>query len=257
MGLDWFLLQGSICHFQWSDGSENLTEKIQRRSTKRTGSGRKAASAQRMSGALATAAMVEAYDGENTENFTCTVGGKVVCGRFCGASKLRDGDKVRMVVSGLENGALFAHAIERPSDELLWLPNQVYCGDHAAFRDALRSVQFASLFSWIAIALVFLFGNAISATAFTAAQTVGFLVLFALGIPLLVLFGTFFPSRPAKEFGEIGSRIFTVLEFPCPDNLSMNDVRLSVKKDENKVSDVYHYGPALSAHVQRISAKAA
>jgi hypothetical protein len=60
---------------------------------------------------------------------------------------------------------------------------------------------------------------------------------------------TFFPSRTAKEFGEIGSCIFTLLEFPSPDDLDMEFARLNFQCDEPHVNDIYKYRLAIDCHL--------
>lgn len=77
-GQDWFVLEGTIEHFQWAEGHENLLEKIQHRASQKNAAAGAAAAALGQYGTLATSAMVAIYDSEHTEDFDCAINGKVI-----------------------------------------------------------------------------------------------------------------------------------------------------------------------------------
>lgn len=243
------VIEGRISLFQWAEGSENLFEKIKEGSKQRNALAAIAAAAMNRYGtsASASAYLLATYDGEYKENFACVVDDKVVHGQFSGARKLKDGDNVKVVVSETARGVLFAHAVQRPADGLLWLPSQVYCGDRAALKAALQSVKVGSIVVWVALVIASIGGNAIAKTSLSAAALVGFAALFAIVTPLIGLFGTFFPTRNGKEFGVMGSKIFSLLNFPDPDNQNLEFARLVFQCNEERVDDVYNYVLALES----------
>lgn len=245
-GKDWFVLEGSISHFQWSEGHENLLEQIQNRARVKNTAAGAAAAALNMYGTLATSAMIAMYDGEYTENFACAVNGKVVCGTFCGARKLQNGDRVKMVVSPIDNGVLYAHAVQRPKDELLWMPSQVHCGDRAALKDAIKMAKNTCIFGWVFFSIFGLIGPLFGGWGWLAAFYL--CIGSAFVMPIVAFGGEFLPGRAGKEFGEIGSKIFTLLEFSDPDNLNILEAGMGFQSEEPQVNNIYMYRLALDAH---------
>jgi hypothetical protein len=245
---DWFVIEGVISHFQWAEGHENLLEQIQQRSRLKNAAAGAAAAALGMYGTLATSSMVATYDGEYTENFACVVDGKAVCGTFCGARKLKNGDVVKLVVSRLNANLLSAHAVQITIEGLILLPSQVFLGNNAAFKEEVRSVLKASLFTWILFFIIALADLLISDQPLPTKTAILLLVLAAILTPLFVFVVTFLPGRPAKVFGEIGSKLFTLLEYPNPDDLNLDDFRkIEVNDGPLRFDSLYDYRSALKA----------
>jgi hypothetical protein len=242
------VLDGTVSHFQWAPGHENLLEKFHSEARSKSIAAGFAAATFDMYGILASSSMIATYEGEYTENFACVVNEKVVYGMFCGARKLQNGDKVKVVVSPAEEGDIFlAHAVQRQKDELLWLPSHVYCGDRAASKEYFRSFVRTNVVCWILLLLIL--GATVllhPRVTWMFAAVVAAVMLFAL--PVLVWVGDYLLGRIGKEFGQTGSRIFRVLGFPDPDNLNMIRADFEGQTDEPYTSDIYMYRLALDAH---------
>jgi hypothetical protein len=248
LGDDWFLIEGTIEHFQWTEGHENLAEQIAQRARTKGNIASAAATALDMYGALATSAMVAMYDGEPTENFAFGMGGEVVCGSFAGARKLRNGDQIRAIVSREDNGVLYARAIQRARDELVWLPNQVYCGNRAALKRDIKMAIHGSIFAWIGFLAI-----TMGLVIFKDLRLIHASLFMLICVPLIPLFAfavEFLPGRIGKEFGMIGSRIFTMFDFRDPDNLNMIRANFERQTAERDTGDIYMYGLAQDAHAK-------
>jgi hypothetical protein len=243
---DWFLIQGTIEHFQWAEGHENLVEQIAKRARTKGSIASAAAAALDMYGSLATSAMVAMYDGEPTENFAFGMSADVVCGTFSGARKLRNGDQIRAIVSRQASRVLYAHAIQRARDELVWLPSQVHCGNKAALKRDIKTAIHASIFSWI-VFLVIAMGLVLFKDLRLLHASLVMLICVPL-IPLFVFAVEFLPGRIGKEFGITGSKIFTMFEFRDPDNLNMILADFERQTGERYTGDIYMYGLAIDAH---------
>jgi hypothetical protein len=243
---DWFVLEGEISHFQWAEGSENLLEQIQQRSKLKNAAAGAAAAALGLYGTLATSSMIATYDGEYTENFACSVAGRVVCGSFSGARKLKNGDAVKLVVRPLENEVLQVIAVMRSKDELLWLPSLGFWGANAALKESIRSIRNMTVVSCAVLTIIsflgYLFGG------FSLNFCLFLVLLSVVGTPLMGFAGEFLPTRVTKEFGDTGSKIFSLLSFPDADNINMQRAGLSYQTDEEQVDNVYMYRLALDAN---------
>jgi hypothetical protein len=245
-GDEWFVLEGSIAHFQWAAGHENLLAQVEARARQKSAAAGATAIALDAYGALARSSTVAMYDGEETENFVCVLNGKVIHGTFCGARKLKNGDNVKMVVSALENDVWHAHAIQRPSDKLIWLPSLAYCGNDAAKRSYFLLSAKVGMFCWASLFLV-VAGIAAFSSDVTWKQVVLWAVVSAVVLPFLFWAVEFLPGRVGREFSEMASKIFELLEFPNPGYLNMQGADLESQADEPDTRNVYMYELALDA----------
>ena len=75
-------------------------------------------------GQAANAVSLALYDGEDVEHFGFALDDQVVVGTFENAF-FEDGDDIKVVASRLESGVMFAHAVVRVSDGVLWMPYNI------------------------------------------------------------------------------------------------------------------------------------
>ncbi|WP_426173316.1 hypothetical protein [Massilia sp. TWR1-2-2] len=77
-------------------------------------------------GVAANSASLLMYEGEDVEHIALLVNDQLVIGTFEWLQDLKVNDHVKLVVSKLDDGPLFAHAILRNDDLLLWTPYSVH-----------------------------------------------------------------------------------------------------------------------------------
>lgn len=63
----------------------------------------------------------------NVQHFGCYVGEQMVIGTFESIA-FKEGDEVKAVATHLDDNVVFAHALVRPSDGLLWMPFSISKG---------------------------------------------------------------------------------------------------------------------------------
>jgi hypothetical protein len=77
-------------------------------------------------GVMATSASLALCDGEEVEHMALLINGTLAIGTFHWLGDLVIGDQVTLVVSEIDAGPLFVHAILRKRDKLLWTPLSVF-----------------------------------------------------------------------------------------------------------------------------------
>jgi hypothetical protein len=100
-----------------------------------------------MAGSVTNSAMFAMYDGESVQHFGCYIDGIMVIGTFEQVG-FAEGDDVEMVVTRLDDKGLFAHAVIRRSDSLLWMPFSVSKGRMGIVRwlfNLMFGIQFVGL----------------------------------------------------------------------------------------------------------------
>ena len=112
-----FLLRGKVETLYVTDGTVNLLKGMQ---GKMLASGM-AAAIEGMYGSVANSAMIGMYDGEYVQHFGCYIGDQMVIGTFENIG-FEEGDEIQIVATQLDEKAVFAHAVVRTRDGLLWMP---------------------------------------------------------------------------------------------------------------------------------------
>ncbi|GEM_PF-2370224 len=118
-----FVLSGTVATLYVTDGTVNLLKGMQGKMAA-TGMG---AAIEGMSGSVANSAMMAMYDGEHVQHFGCYIGRQMVIGTFENVG-FKEGDEVRIVATRLDDRVVFAHALVRPTDGLLWMPFSISKG---------------------------------------------------------------------------------------------------------------------------------
>ena len=90
---------------------------------------------------------VNPYEGELVDNFACKIGDHVVVGQLSGMHLVENGDTFKAVVSRRhipkKGEVLYAHALLRPKDELLWLPYATNKGRRVEFKNQMKMAFFS------------------------------------------------------------------------------------------------------------------
>jgi len=234
-----YLIEGTIADFEMALGRVNLLKNLKVGSTQQNLAAGIVGVVGGMPALAANVAMLESYEGDSAVYFGCRVGEQVVIGQFAGAELLNDGDEVKVVVEQ-QDDVLYAHAVQRPKDGLLWLPVGENMGIWAAFMSQMRfaSWTFILIITFIFIVLVFLSAPIKAYYLFAA---IGFLAAFPMGI------WAFFDLRSLAEEAE---KIFKVLGFPKASQLDMRDGSYAIHHGDysGDAQSIYYYQCVLEAY---------
>jgi len=238
-----FLIEGTISEFIAATRMVNLLEELKVGSSAQNVAAGIAGAVGGMAGLVSNAAMLEMYDGERVENFACYIDDKIVIGQFSGAFMLNDGDQVKAVVTKKDD-VLYAHAILRPKDKLLWLPLEADSGYNVVFsrmmKLALGLTIFATVFFWIMLMIV-------------SGGVAGFhIYIYALLFDTLLGFSlAAWVANDLKPLALRAEQIFTVLGFPDVETLNMRPACYALHHDNvDNAESVYHYQWVLDAHAR-------
>lgn len=144
-----FVVRGNVTMLHIAKGRVNLLQGMR---NKVAASG-VAASIANMSGIAANSVMLALYDGEEVEHFVCFIGDQAVVGTFEHVN-FKDGDEVHAVVTQIDQGTLFAHAVVRPKDGLLWMPYAVNQGRGGIAFWYVKLSGGLSIFGWIVLMIL-------------------------------------------------------------------------------------------------------
>ena len=240
-GKELFLIEGVLSEVQHARTTVNLLEQIEKHVAPKSLISGVAAAASGMHGMLANSAMVALYDGEDTFNFAGMLGTQVVCGTFEGADTFRDGDRIKAVVSK-RGEVLYAHAVMRENDKMLFMPLTTLAGKNAHFRHCMRSAWRACIFGWIALGAVNLL---------TEGPWEMYFVLLA-AMPSLMFPFEMWTYRSTRYLGERASALFKVFGYPNPDDLDLTDfIHVYMPGDTYGARRAFNYEKALQQHVKR------
>jgi len=134
-----FVVSGRVSTMYITEGKVNLLQGMR----DKVGAAGLGAALQGMSGTVANAAMVAMYDGEDIQNFGFLIDDQLVIGTFEHVG-FREGEEIKAVVTRLDKKALFAHAVVRPKDGLLWMPFAINKGRWEVAK------WYAKLLGWVA-----------------------------------------------------------------------------------------------------------
>lgn len=246
-----FLIEGLVSELHVEDGRENLLASVEKRYRGASAVAGVAAAAGDMFGQVGSALMLATYDGEDTENFACLIGAHVVCGQFGGASKLKEGDRIRAVVSR-RGGVLFAHAMMNQQDSMVWTHHA--WGAAAERRENLKMAMAYGAFGTVAMFVADLFvGPGYSSFA------VDFMVfaLISFGLCLLV---AFWSNGTMQALAGPATQAFGLLGFASPERVNLNHHGyfamhvheiVRTQQQPRQFKDVYCYQAALDSGLLR------
>ncbi len=153
------------------------------------------------------------YGGEDVDTFACYVGDHLIQGTFSRVF-FSDGDYVKAVVAKQESQtrALYAHAVLRPSDGLLWMPYNTGRGVWAELKSNMKWAFF--LFFLIPITLIAIICYALS-------LEMGFFLMFLMASPFLTLLMGLWGFKDSLPEGRLSTAVFRALGFSNPKSLNL------------------------------------
>jgi len=242
-GEELFLVEGTLSEVQHAATTLNLLEQIERRVKAKGLATGAAAALGGMHGMLANSAMVALYDGEDMYCFAGLLGNQVICGTFESGDAFKDGDRVKAVVSR-RGDVLYAHAVMREDDKMLFMPLTTIAGKNAHFRYCMRSAWRACVFGWLAFGAL---------NFFTSGPWEMYIVLLG-AMPALMFPFELWTYRSTRDLGYRASAIFRVFGFPRPDDLDLTDaVHVYMPGDAHGARHAFNYERALALHAKRFS----
>ncbi|MGX9698002.1 hypothetical protein ACWYXK_13540 [Janthinobacterium lividum] len=248
-----FTVEGKLTEFHMAATNVNLLSKIERSLAEKNLAGGVAAAINGMPGALANAAMLSFYDGEDMYNFAGLVNGKVVCGVFRDADKIKDGDIVKLVVTQRKD-VLYVHSLLRIDDSLLLMPLNTYCGERAFFWNCMKFARNMILFMWVMAFAAFFSYVDISVEKkeyiILACGTI-FLVPLIFWIPF-----EYWSFRTMRDYSICATEIFSAHGFPRPSDFDMR-AGATLFKDHSYGFIGYSCELALKKHMSKYKIQSA
>jgi len=216
-----YLVEGTLSELQIAPTTVNLLEKIDGNiKTKSTVAGA-AAVLGGMYGMVANSAAIALYDGEETYHFAGALDGQVICGTFQHAENIKNGDRVKAVVSK-RGDVLFAHSIMNAKTQEFYMPMNVFSSADGFFGHCMRVAWWFTIFGWTVF-----FGLTTLMGEFAMLIRVPQLALMFFLTPPLIMFPfelwTYYSMRGDKneEGDSYGGAIFKVFGFPRPDKIDL------------------------------------
>ncbi|KHA75741.1 hypothetical protein NC77_27325 [Janthinobacterium lividum] len=250
---DFFIVEGKITEFHMAATNVNLLSKIESSLAEKNLAGGVAAVINGMPGALANAAMLSFYDGEDMYNFAGLVNGKVVCGVFRDADKIKDGDIVKLVVTQRKD-VLYVHSLLRIDDSLLLMPLNTYCGERAFFWNCMKFARNMILFMWVMAFAAFFSYVDISVEKkeyiILACSTI-LLVPLIFWIPF-----EYWSFRTMRDYSICATEIFAAHGFPRPSDFDMR-AGATLFKDHSDGFIGYSCELALKKHMSKYKIQSA
>jgi hypothetical protein len=210
-----FLLSGKVEMLYVTDGTINLLRGMQ---NKMAAAGINAA-LQGMSGSVANAAMVAMHDGESVRHFGCYLGEQLVIGTFESVG-FEEGEVVNAVVTRLDDNVVFAHAVVRPSDGLLWMPFSISKGRWKIARWFFLACVWLWLFALLLFSMFYLFASW-PGGYMSMLSTLGPAIV---GVSLAIAGGACWSSLDDGKYAE---QIMKILGFKHPSNVNLSPFSLA------------------------------
>ncbi len=167
-------------------------------------------------GTAVNAAMVANYEGEDVDTFACYVGDHLIQGTFSRVF-FSEGDYVKAVVAKQESQteALYAYAVLRPSDGLLWMPYNTGRGIWAEFRNNMKWM----LWGTVCIYFGFWIFSIIDGSDFSHDKSL--VLMIAVIPPIFMFLMSLWGFKDSLPEGRLSTAVFRVLGFPNPKSLNL------------------------------------
>lgn len=241
---EFFTVEGPLQAVRLASGKINLLEDMQNGALF-TGI---AAGLAGQAGVLANSASLAMYDGEDVEHLACLLNGKLAVGTFEWLEDIHVDDDVKLVVSEIEDGPLYIHAILRKRDQLLWLP---YSVGHTRWGWIMHSVKLWGgllVGGWLLLGLILLFsGKGLSGADFVTNIAISFSI-----------FGlvSFLGTKDMMPLGGQAEAIFKALNIPHHRRFRIKPYSLMMEigiENRQRKGGVFRFDNALSAHKERFN----
>lgn len=212
------LVEGIVSELHIDMSHENLLAKVQQRYRGEAVVTGSVAVIGGMFVQAAAAAALAMYDGEDTQSFICFIDGHVVCGQFAGAEWLREGNRVRAVVS--RHGEVFvARAILDRMQGLVWIGHA--WGAKAEAKANWSIALGIYLFQLICMSFISIWWNGLSAKALDV------VVVSALGGGALCFGVAMWANRDMRTLADPSTEMFRLLGFRNPEEVNLNNYQIA------------------------------
>ena len=220
-----YLVEGTLSELQVARTTVNLLEQIDSGNQAKSLVSGTAAALSGMHGIVANSAAIALYDGEETYHFAGLLDGQVVCGTFRHAENIKDGDRVKAVVSK-RGDVLFTHAIMNAKTQEFYMPMNVFSSSDGLFAHCMRVAWGGTIFGWVLFLAIGLFSDLFTMPEAPIEKKVKLALIFLLLPPLLMFpfeYWTYRSMRGDKneEGDSYGGAIFKVFGFPQPNKIDL------------------------------------
>lgn len=229
------LLTGTVGDLSVTDGTVNLLTAMER---KLIASG--------VNGGVETfassgaAASMGAMDGnEFVQHFGCRLGNSLLIGTFEDIG-FEEGDEVTAVVTKIDDGSFFAHAVLRTNDQMLWMPHSINRGRYAI---AIWITKFLGSIAIVGLAFLLVVHSFIP--AFDSR-----LELIAHFTPALLLVGGFMTYRSNTGEALYAEEILKAVGFDSPWRVNLAPFSIA-RLHAGSSYQTYDLGSAMTAYGQR------
>jgi hypothetical protein len=242
-----FTIDGMIQELHFAPGIVNLIENIQQAGFF-TGM---VAGLAEQPGLLANSASLATYDGEDVEHVALMLNDKLAIGTFEWARDLKVGDDVKLVVSKMEEGSVFIHAILRKNDHLLWTPLSVHHTRRGWVVHGIKLAVSIVVFIWI------VFGSFYLIDGKSVENSQDWLMLVFSPIALIT-FVVFMSLQGVLHLGDQAEEIFKALAVPKYRRFrikyfSVGNLNYMTDSDSCKKKYIFKFDDALAAHRKRFN----
>jgi hypothetical protein len=221
-----YLVEGTLTELQTARTTVNLLEQIDRNVKSKSIVTGFAAALSGMHGIVANAASLALYDGEETSHFAGLLDGQVICGTFQHAENIKDGDRVKVVVSK-KGDVLFTHAILNVRTQEFYMPMNVFSSDDGLFSHCMTVARNLTVVGWVLMLGGFALVGVFSDPEMSVSTKLVF-VLMSLVVPPLIMFPseywmyrTMGGGDKSDDVDSYGGAIFKVFGFPQPDKIDL------------------------------------
>ncbi|MCY0912634.1 hypothetical protein OTB17_13220 [Massilia sp. H27-R4] len=239
-----FIIEGRIQALRIANGTLNLVKDIQK-GVWFTGLAAGLAGQARM---LANAASLALYEGEDVEHIALLINDELAVGTFEWLEDVRIDDEVKLVVSKIDNGPLFIHAILRKNDQLLWMPYSIARTRFSWIMHGVKLYGIIVLGSLLTFGTFFIFDG-----AFPAQRD---LISVTASIVLITAFVVFMSTRGMMSLGMQAEDIYSALEVPEFEKFKLNPFSLMRMPPEDKSNllkkrYIFKFDEALKRHKKK------
>jgi hypothetical protein len=233
-----FVVSGRVSELVVQEGSVSLLQDMRNQSafaaammslTEATGS--------------ANAVSLALSDGEDVSNFGCLIGEQITVGGSFSHLEFKNDEEVKAVVSQFSKDVLYAHAVVRVSDGLLWMPFNITRGRTALIKSTYRMGRggFLAAMGIFAVMAMF-FGD-------LKFSYVWLFLMLACSAATMIGLAGWGVYRDSRHEGIYAEKIFKAMGFKNPEAVNLAPFSTTAQNGYLGGSHyVFHLRKALAAH---------
>ena len=220
-----YLVEGTLSELQIARTTINLLEQIDGNVKAKSMVAGAAAVLSGMHGIVSNSAAIALYDGEETYHFAGLLDGQVICGTFQHAENIKDGDRVKAVVSK-RGDAFFAHSIMNAKTREFYMPLNEFASSDGLFAHCMRVAFGFTVLGWATLLLGFVFTGTLFNPEIPNAKKLIMGTMILLMPPLIMFpfeYWTYRSMRGTESEGgdSYAGAIFKVYGFPQPNEIDL------------------------------------